>query len=80
MLLPVLFALGRGDSGRRLVMLIWTKWMVRRARVLAANAFVCAWNGSSDIASEQVLSMLCVSSRYRRCSEGVQVALFVQSR
>ena len=33
-----------------------------------------------SIASEQVLSMLCVSSRYCRCNEGVQVVLEVQSR
>ena len=41
--------LERGDSDRRLVMSIWAKWMVRHVRVLAANAFVCAWNGLSGL-------------------------------
>lgn len=70
----------RGDSGRRAVTVLRAKWMVGRVKVLATNGFVCAWNGSSGIASEQVLPMLCVSSCYRRCNESVQVALVVRSR
>lgn len=68
--------LERGDSDRRLVVSIWAKWMVRRVRVLAANAFVCAWNGSSGIATEQVLSMLCFSSCCHRCQHESKDAEF----
>lgn len=59
--------LRRGDGGRRLGCVEICHVVVGRGRVVAANIFVYAWHGSSNIAAEQVLSMLCVSSCCRRC-------------
>lgn len=72
----VLSARERSDSDHWLVMSIWVTWMVRRVRVRAANAFVCAWNGSSEIATEQVLHMLCFSSCCHRCQHESKDAEF----
>ncbi len=57
-------------------MSIWVTWMVRRVRVQAADVFVCVWNGSSEIATEQVLSMLCFSSGCHRCQHESKDAEF----
>ena len=66
----------RGDSGRRAVTVLRAKWMVGRVKVLATNGFVCAWNGSSAIATEQMLSMLCFSSCCHRCQHESKDAEF----
>ena len=45
-------------------------------RVQAADVFVCVWNGSSEIATEQVLSMLCFSLGCHRCQHESKDAEF----